>query len=188
VPDPGPLDPRPRRWVCDQARRGRSIAGAALRREPSCPACEQARSQISLLLDDVLSKFEQARLETHLASCAACRAYETEVVAFTRLARTTPLQPLALSIALPLSRRSSLLGKQAVLTAAAIAVLRLGGLLGIDSRHPAARLHLEARRTSHATAHFVRPAYLDSADYERRLIEQARDWHERWRSGKTIAL
>jgi Putative zinc-finger len=159
-----------------------------MRREPSCPACEQARSQMSLRLDDILSKFEQAKLDTHLARCAACRAYETEVVAFTSLVRTTPLQPLALSIALPLRRRPSLLGKRAVMTAAAIAVLFLGSLLGIDRRHHAARLHLEAPRTSHATAYFVRPAYLDSADYERRLIEQARAWHERWRSGKTIAL
>jgi Putative zinc-finger len=159
-----------------------------MRREPSCPACEQAHSQMSLRLDDILSKFEQAKLDTHLAGCAACRAYETELVAFTRLVRTTQLQPLALSIGLPLRRRPLVLGKQAVMTAAAIAILCLGSLLAIDRGHHAARRHLEAARRSHATAHFARPAYLDSADYERRLIEQAKDWHERWRSGKKIAL
>ena len=46
--------------------------------------CEQALEAISARLDGALSEEENRELETHLASCASCRALLKELTSFTR--------------------------------------------------------------------------------------------------------
>ncbi len=41
--------------------------------------CEEVRSNISALLDDELERHERAAVESHLASCAACRSYAERI-------------------------------------------------------------------------------------------------------------
>src|SRR5919198_2193897 len=126
------------------------------RRFPS-HACDRARAQISSRIDEELSELEDARLEQHLGGCAACRAYEADVVAVTSMVRTAPLEPLEFHVSLP-RRRSAL--RQFELAAA----VALAAAIGLGSMFSA----LGTSRSSDlfGSSHTVRPAYLDSSDYE----------------------
>jgi predicted anti-sigma-YlaC factor YlaD len=128
-------------------------------------ACDRARAQISSRIDEELSELEDARLEQHLAGCAGCRAYEADVVAVTRMVRTAPLEPLEFQVSLPRRRRSAL--TQFEFAAAVV----LAAAIGLGSMFSA----LGTSRSSDlfGSSHTARPAYLDSSDYEQRLIEQA---------------
>ena len=55
-------------------------------------ACERVRVQVSLELDGELSQLERAMLAAHVARCADCRAYRSEVHAFTRALRAAVLE------------------------------------------------------------------------------------------------
>ena len=78
---------------------------------------EQQREQLSALLDNELDEQERAELETHLPTCAECRA-ELESLQRTRaLVRALPQPALPRSFALPLEAAS--LPEQRLETAAA---------------------------------------------------------------------
>jgi predicted anti-sigma-YlaC factor YlaD len=149
------------------------------RRFPS-HACDRARAEISSKIDEELSELEDARLSLHLAGCAACRAYEADVIAVTRMVRTAPLEPLEFPISIARRRRSVL--RQFELAAA----VTLAAAIGLGSMFSA----LGTSRSSvlFGSSHTARPAYLDSADYELRLIQQVRNAQERLRTGSATPL
>jgi predicted anti-sigma-YlaC factor YlaD len=55
-------------------------------------ACERVRSQVSLEVDGDLSQLERAMLAAHVLRCAECRAYRSDVHAFTRALRAAALE------------------------------------------------------------------------------------------------
>ncbi|HZV02354.1 MAG TPA: HEAT repeat domain-containing protein, partial [Planctomycetota bacterium] len=56
-------------------------------------ACAPYRALLSPALDEALDKASTRRLESHLASCAECRAARERLAAAVKLFRTTPLDP-----------------------------------------------------------------------------------------------
>jgi predicted anti-sigma-YlaC factor YlaD len=93
--------------------------------------CEQVRGHISAGLDGELSEVENARVEAHLGSCAACRAFAGGVREAADVLRTAPLEELDFAIVLP-SRRHALARRIPVAAAAAAlaAAVGLGALVG----------------------------------------------------------
>ncbi len=55
--------------------------------------CEQAREAASARLDGELDQAEAVALDAHLAGCAACTAWEQDVVGATRRTRLRPAAP-----------------------------------------------------------------------------------------------
>lgn len=55
-------------------------------------ACERVRGQVSLEVDGDLSQLERAMLAAHVLRCAECRAYRSDVHAFTRALRAAALE------------------------------------------------------------------------------------------------
>jgi predicted anti-sigma-YlaC factor YlaD len=148
------------------------------RRFPS-HACDCARAQISSRLDDELSELEEARLSLHLAGCAACRTYEADVIAVTRMVRAAPLEPLEFPVSVARRRRSAL--RQFELAAA----VTLAAAIGLGSMFSA----LGTSRPSllFGSSQTARPAYLDSSDYEQRQIRNAvRNANDRARMGGAV--
>lgn len=91
--------------------------------------CEQIRGAVSESLDGELAEIDHARLEAHLAHCAACRAYSADAAGTARLLREAPLEQLDFPIALP-SRRLAL-ARRLQVTAAAAALLVTVGLSAV---------------------------------------------------------
>jgi predicted anti-sigma-YlaC factor YlaD len=126
---------------------------------------------VSLRLDGELSPFEDAELAQHLATCAACRAFEADVGAVMQIVQAAPLEELQFPIVLPRRRRPSLRQAQVAVAAAVVAAIGVGSMLG----HGVSPVSLENPHPSRAGQATARPAYLDSADYEQRLIKQIRN-------------
>ena len=55
--------------------------------------CTQCREAVSALLDGEESETERSALDTHLATCAACRRFADDAAHVTRLARTAVATP-----------------------------------------------------------------------------------------------
>src|SRR5919201_6122240 len=92
--------------------------------------CERGREWISLRLDGELSELAEKMLESHLARCAGCRAFESDAAVATRLVRTAPLERLEQPIVLPRGRRfGSVRPAGAVAATAAAVVLGLAAFL-----------------------------------------------------------
>ncbi len=95
--------------------------------------CDQIREWVSLGLDCDLSRIEQALVDRHLARCAECRAFMTEVDAFTGALRAAPLEPLEQPIELPrrgrVTARSFQVAVAAVVAFAAVGVASLSTTL-----------------------------------------------------------
>ncbi|MEI7760540.1 MAG: zf-HC2 domain-containing protein [Thermoleophilia bacterium] len=89
--------------------------------------CERARSRASLHLDDELSELEESMLVGHLAKCASCAAFASELSAITNALRFAPLEQIPAPVALPPARR---VAGRFVQTAAAAAVALLAVGLG----------------------------------------------------------
>ena len=145
-------------------------------RRSSSHACDRARAHLSARLDGELSELEEARLNTHLARCEACCAYEVDVTRVMALVREAPLEPLEFPVSIARRRRTVM---RRVEFAAAV---MLAGAIGVGSMFSA----LGTSRSSlfFSSAPSVRPAYLDSSDYEQRLIEKAaRQVNDRVRTG-----
>jgi ferric-dicitrate binding protein FerR (iron transport regulator) len=122
--------------------------------------CERAREWISLGLDGELSPFEQRLLDSH------CRVFEEDVHAISRRLREAPLERLERPIVLP--RRPLFAGRAfqfAVAGAAAVAVA-VGSTFGVMTADRSTRDKFGSK---------VRPAYLDSPDYELRMIHKAQE-------------
>jgi anti-sigma factor RsiW len=96
--------------------------------------CERSREWISLRLDGELSELAEKMLESHLARCAGCRAFESDAAAATHLVRTAPLERLEQPIALPRARRLGFVRPVgAVAATAAAAVLGLATFFNLPS-------------------------------------------------------
>ncbi len=102
-------------------------------------ACDQARSLVSLRLDDELSELEGALLEAHLGACEGCREFADETAVATRELRAAPLERLAHPIWLPAPRRRAYL--RGLQTAAAGAVAAAAVVVGVVGIAPALTDH-----------------------------------------------
>lgn len=149
-------------------------------------ACEQARVQVSLGVDGKLSDLERRRLDAHLAQCAACAAYEADVNTFTGLLRSAELQPLPRPIALPRRQRAVYRHLNVAAATAAVLLLAVGSVLGV--RGPGVRTSIGASEIHHALTPPTQSAYLQSSDYEQRLIAEARARHAGGHTGRTVPL
>jgi predicted anti-sigma-YlaC factor YlaD len=92
--------------------------------------CERVRSSISLEIDGELSELERRRVLAHLERCPECRAFETDVTAFTDELRSAPLEELDHPLVVRRPRRVSFARIQ-VGVAAAVAVVAVGALAQI---------------------------------------------------------
>src|SRR5947208_267261 len=97
--------------------------------------CERGREWISLRLDGELSELAEKMLDSHLARCAGCRAFEADVVGTTGLIRSAPLERLEQPLSLPRGRRLLLTTRRisAAAAAAAVIVLGVGAFLNMPS-------------------------------------------------------
>lgn len=60
-------------------------------------SCDRYRTYASLRLDDQLSRFEQALLDRHLETCAACQVFAADIAEQAHLLRASELVQPALS-------------------------------------------------------------------------------------------
>jgi predicted anti-sigma-YlaC factor YlaD len=67
--------------------------------------CERGREWISLRLDDELSELAQKMLDSHLARCSDCSAFEDQVSGIAVQLRSAPLEPLERPIEVTHRRR-----------------------------------------------------------------------------------
>lgn len=95
----------------------------------SATACEQAREYISLALDGELAEVERARLDTHTAFCAACRAFQGDVDRIAYELRVAEPERPAYGVVLPRTRRFSSRTIQAGAAAAAVVAIVAAGSL-----------------------------------------------------------
>jgi len=125
--------------------------------------CDRAREWISLQLDGELSEFERIVLEAHVVRCADCREFRVELQGISLGLRQAPLEPLRRPIELP--RRTRLSGRtlQFAAAAAAAVVVGAGSSLGVITAD---------RSSGNSFGPHLRPAYLDSSDYEMRIIRR----------------
>lgn len=94
-------------------------------------SCDQARSLVSLRLDDELSELEQALLDAHLGACAACAAFSVDVLAATAQLRSAPLERLDHPVALPAPTRRYLRNLQTAAAGAVAAAAVVAGVIGV---------------------------------------------------------
>ena len=125
--------------------------------------CDRAREWISLQLDGELSEFERIVLEAHVARCSECREFRAELRGISLELRHAPLEPLGRPIALP--RRTRLTGRTLQFAAAAAAAVAVGAAssLGVITADNSSSGSFGPR---------LRPAYLDSSDYEMKIIRR----------------
>jgi predicted anti-sigma-YlaC factor YlaD len=132
--------------------------------------CEQIRGAVSESLDGELAEIDHARLEAHLAHCAACRAYSADAAGTARLLREAPLEQLDFPIALP-SRRLALARRLQVTAAAAALLVTVGlsavvGSVGSDGGG-------SGLSVSSASASSAQPAKLHFTEQELRMLYRA---------------
>jgi anti-sigma factor RsiW len=92
-------------------------------------ACDRARAWVSLELDGELSQLERSLLDSHLAGCAACRAFKIDAVGVTAELRAAPLARLDRPITLPSRRRIAVRPLEAA-AAVLAAAIGLGSVAG----------------------------------------------------------
>jgi anti-sigma factor RsiW len=141
--------------------------------------CERARAQLSARADGELSQLENVELRRHLATCASCQEYEAQIGAVSHALRTAELAEPDFPIFIPRRRQVALMRLQVGAAAAAVLALVAGASLRGGLGTETAGL-VNASQSA-------RPAYLDSANYEQRLIEQARAAHNRPHMGSAVA-
>jgi predicted anti-sigma-YlaC factor YlaD len=142
--------------------------------------CERARAQVSALLDGELSELEEADLRQHLDGCVTCRTYHSGSASITSSLRATPLEQLDFPIVMPSRRYVATRWLQAGSAAAAVLVaIGLGSSQGILASHGSASSSRSPGRASSSQV------YLQSPDYERRLLDSLRTPH-RGRSGGAV--
>jgi predicted anti-sigma-YlaC factor YlaD len=96
---------------------------------PHPVACERVRSQVSLEVDGELSQLERAMLAAHVLRCADCRAYRSDVDAFTRVLRAA-----ALETAPPVSVRRYLRSTAATRFQAGVAAAMAFAVVGVATQ------------------------------------------------------
>ena len=87
--------------------------------------CDDIRELCSASIDAELSELDDARVQSHLATCAACRAFAASAAQASQLVRATPLDDLNIQIVMP-RRPLALARRLQVVTAAAAVVVGVG--------------------------------------------------------------
>jgi anti-sigma factor RsiW len=137
----------------------------------STPGCERARAQISALVDGELSELEEAELSLHLDACGDCHAYHSNSVSLSRLLRGAPPEHPEDPIVVPRRRYVANRWVQAGSAAAAVLMaIGLGSSQGLLSGSGALSSATGALPTSASSR-----TYVQSADYERRLLDSLRN-------------
>jgi predicted anti-sigma-YlaC factor YlaD len=131
---------------------------------------------LSQELDGELSQLERAMVAAHLQRCDPCRAFREDVIAITGALRDAPLERLERAVVLPSRRRARFATAQVAAAAASVAVAIGFGLNASDVVNSAGS---DSRSTT-------RPAYLDSADYELRIIDHVRDTRLAQRTSRAV--
>jgi predicted anti-sigma-YlaC factor YlaD len=131
-----------------------SALGARARR------CDRAREWISLELDGELSEFERIVLEAHAARCDDCRTFRLELRGISGELRAAPLERLGRAVVLPRRPARSRRAIQFAAAAAAAVAVGAGSTIGV----------ITADRQGRGVS--TRPAYLDSAQYEMKLVQR----------------
>src|SRR5687767_2140963 len=135
--------------------------------------CDRVRSQVSLELDGELSQLERAMVAAHLERCPDCRAYESEVTAFTDLLRHAPLKQLESPVVVRRPHRTIAARLQAgVAAAVAVAALGVASQVAPEAEGPA-RSPSESRQIQYPS---------------QRQIQGEQAMLERVRSGQEIRL
>jgi hypothetical protein len=102
--------------------------------------CERARTYASLRLESELSDFERALLDAHVAACASCADFVSDIGALTGELRRADLQRLENPLQLPVRVRAGFRRLQVGAAAAVlISVVGVGSLIGSVSRPEAPR-------------------------------------------------
>ncbi len=134
--------------------------------------CDRARAQVSALLDGELSELEEADLRQHLDGCAACRTYHSGAESISGSLRAAPLEELDFPIVVPNRRYVATRWIQAASAAAMVLVaIGLGSSQGILAGHGGLD---SAGGSSSQGSSATSLAYLQSPDYERRLLNSLR--------------
>jgi anti-sigma factor RsiW len=145
--------------------------------------CDRARSQISALLDGELSQLEEADLRLHLDGCSACSGYHEGAASVSGALRAAPLEELDFPIVVPNRRYIATRWIQAGSAAAAVLVaIGLGTSQGIL----AGQGGLSSTGSAPARGSSSE-AYIQSADFERHLLDSLRVPH-RGRTGGAVPL
>jgi predicted anti-sigma-YlaC factor YlaD len=87
--------------------------------------CDHIRELCSAAVDGELSELDDARVQSHVAVCAGCRAFAATAAQTSRLVRETPLDELNIRIVMP-SRRLAIARRLQVASAAAAVVATVG--------------------------------------------------------------
>jgi hypothetical protein len=103
--------------------------------------CAGAREWASLRLDDQLSDFEEVLLEAHLALCEDCRAFAGSITDLTAALRSAPVEQSELAFEAPRTTRGRTFALRAVSAAAAIAVIGVSSLVGLQLSAGRSRPH-----------------------------------------------
>jgi predicted anti-sigma-YlaC factor YlaD len=125
--------------------------------------CDRTHELFSAALDGELAELDEARLQAHLASCAACRSYADKAAAAAQLVRTSPLEEPSFPIVIPGRRLAVARRLQAVAAVAAVAVT-VGLTVAVGSVG-GPRVAQHARSASE-------PANLRFPDQELRMLER----------------
>jgi anti-sigma factor RsiW len=128
---------------------------------PRSILCDRVRAQVSLRLDGELSQLESRMVDAHLARCADCREFETEVADMTARLRAAPFEMPSEPVVVSRPGRSWVSRAQ-VSMVAAVAV----AVLGVASQ-------LTDRRSEPALPHPVR--YDTSTELTREVKQIVRD-------------
>jgi predicted anti-sigma-YlaC factor YlaD len=131
---------------------------------------------VSLELDDELSQLERAMVESHLRRCTGCRAFRDDVRSFTHEIREAPLETWSgrLLVA-PRRRRAYGDTLRVASVAASIAVaLVLGATVA------------QRGTDGSSVGKSVRPAYLDSPEYDLSIIERVQQTREAQRMTRAV--
>jgi len=147
--------------------------------------CDRARAQVSAVLDGELSELEEADLRLHLDGCAGCRAFQAGAVSISGSLQSAPLEQLDFTIAVPNRRYIATRWIQAA-SAAAMVLVAIGlassqGILGGVGGLGSAGSSSSPGRASSSSV------YVQSPDYERRLLNSLRAPH-RGRTGGAVHL
>ena len=130
----------------------------------SLPTCDRIRELCSAALDGELSELDDARLQSHLATCAGCSAFAATAAQASLLVRATPLEHPEEQIVVP-GRRLAVARKFQVVAAAAAVTMTVGLSAAIGTL---------STSSSALRPHNARPsAKLRFPDQELKMLERA---------------
>jgi hypothetical protein len=101
--------------------------------------CERARQWSSLRADGELSELEEALLDKHLASCAACSAFDDRLQTASELLRAAPAEAPSVRFRMPAPAPARFPVAWRIAVAAIAVAAAAGSLVGSTLDRPASR-------------------------------------------------